>query len=83
MIDPHFKPDFIGKELDISVTPMFKEVSNYYEKPDNRYLRFSSGYQGIGFMFKFFAVLSMLISCFYIFYKRGIIPFSELSINHW
>lgn len=76
-----YMEDYVGEEVELLVSPIFKNVVEIKKIKYQDYLSLENGYHGpVKIMVKLVALFLSLCSAIYIFYKRSIVPFEDLSI---
>jgi len=68
------------QEVKFYVSPLFKNVTKFDSYKPLKRESLENGYKGFNVVFKSLAIIVMLFSSSYIFYKRGDIPFTDLSV---
>ena len=73
---------YVGEEVEFMVSPLFKHVTKFNSFKVKATSRESheNSYMGFSLVFKIIALFSTLFSASYIFYKRGFVPFEDLSV---
>jgi hypothetical protein len=72
--------DYQGELVSFYVSPLFKDVTSFESYKSPNYETLESAYRGFNIVIKIIAIITMILSSSFIFYKRGRIPFAELTM---
>lgn len=78
--NPKYKFNYLNKNVGFSVSPMFNNITTFENFNTKKHESLKTGQGGASVLFKLLSIIAMIISCMYIFYKRGVIPFFELGM---
>lgn len=67
-------------EVEFWVSPLFKQTTDFDSFKSTSRESHMNAYMGLSLIFKLMALCSTLFSASYIFYKRGFVPFVDLSV---